>query len=727
MTDRRRNAGPWLIAAAVACLGALGFLLLWTTLMVYDDEGYVLYSLQAFADHGHLYRTVYSQYGPFFFTLFRGLHAVGLAFTNDTGRAIALVCWLGAATLCAGIVWRATGRQLLAAIATLVGVFLHLSVMSNEPSHPGGLIVLLVALAAWTGTHLTWTSTRKAAVLGAIGMALVLTKINVGLLLFIGAGAWWLVASAEASAVAAPRILAGLGLAVTPIALMWTSRHEPWIPPYMVVAAAGGVSVALAAGGLRTTMAPRRDALAAAIAAVAVAVLTIGTIVATGTSTREILDGVVLGPLRHPTVYWVPLHWRAGVVPLAFVFVALAAVLGRLDRERRTIAVVAGRVVVFVAYVLSLAGWIPVTPPALILCYGIASAGLFVLPFHANDATAGDRAFLALLLVTQSLHAYPVAGSQVSWGTFLWVPLAVLALVDLGAIVTSPLTFRLAGLAAAIGMILLAGDNAVAAITRFRSSDLLDLPGARHVRVPESLSSAIRMLARNAQVHSDMLFTLPGMMSFNHWTALPPPTVANATHWFNLLDSDQQDAIQRRLEADPRSVVIVQRYVYDLLDRQHFLHETPLLRYLHDNYSTVFRVQTYEFQARKDRAIVPVDSVRLYAASAGTSPRYKLEIVLAPRAPVTVARIELRRFAGDVTVPVVSWRNDDAVLTTIPLTETGSPAGSPVAARLPVAIHGVVSLNLFTNVLPEPLDQRNGVVRLYDESGRRIAEARFID
>ena len=50
-----------------AALAIAGYWLLFTTFMVYDDEGYVLLSLKNFAAHGALYDKVYTQYGPFFY------------------------------------------------------------------------------------------------------------------------------------------------------------------------------------------------------------------------------------------------------------------------------------------------------------------------------------------------------------------------------------------------------------------------------------------------------------------------------------------------------------------------------------------------------------------------------------------------------------------------------------------------------------------------------------
>ena len=90
----------------------------------------------------------------------------------------------------------------------------------------------------------------------------------------------------------------------------------------------------------------------------------------------------------------------------------------------------AGRVFAIVAYILCLSGLVDLSALAFALSYGLGFAWLFVMPCGEDDSTSASRAWLALLLVTQALHAFPVAGSQLSWGTFLWIPLAALAADD---------------------------------------------------------------------------------------------------------------------------------------------------------------------------------------------------------------------------------------------------------------------------------------------------------
>ena len=95
---------------------------MFSAFMFYDDEGYVLISLRNFAEHGHLYRDVFSQYGPFPYVFYYLLHLLGLPLTHMVGRTITLLAWSGAAVSCALLARTAT-RSIAAQLAVLAAVF----------------------------------------------------------------------------------------------------------------------------------------------------------------------------------------------------------------------------------------------------------------------------------------------------------------------------------------------------------------------------------------------------------------------------------------------------------------------------------------------------------------------------------------------------------------------------------------------------------------------------
>ncbi len=723
----------WLpIALLGAILAVAGASLLFSTFMMYDDEGYVLFSLQEFFHGGGLYERVYSQYGPFFFLFNQALHLAGLEFTNIGGRLLTLVCWLGAAGFSAAAVWRMS-RSTTATVFTLGGVFLHLWPMVSEPSHPGGLIVLITAAVAWAGVHWIARPRRLAIAAGIAGAALLLTKINVGIFLFAGAGAWWALHLEEKTL--GPRgraALIGGAMALLPYALMRGQMDLEWVRIFAVIAVAAGVATGLAVARGAEPVSRWGDLGALVIAAFLVVLLTCAGILAQGTSPRGLLEGVVLGPLRHPLAYTAYVRWRSGAVPLALLSLGFAA--WSLTRPLAATAkiIAAGRIVAAAVFFLAWALDWSLNSHAFALSYGLTAIWLFVYPLDHDRTTQPARAWLALLVVTQTLHAFPVAGSQISWGTFLWIPLAALGVQDAIRILAAPAApTRRRWLNYAAAALMLAttarcANYAYLGLSRLRLSDTLDLPGAAALRLPENFTTMLRVLTRNATAHADMLFSLPGLLSFHLWTDVPPPTTINTTHWFTLLSPAQQEAIRARLAASPRSCVIVQRNLYDYLVNSGIATESPLTVWLHANYEPAFRLETYEFWVRKGRTIAALNTVVVREGQAASAPRFQLAVTLADSGLRGVTSIELARFDSDVSTPVTTWTNADASLFLTPINSAGQDAGPARPLHFPFDATGFVRLELRTDRFPPDFPTGHGVLYLRNAAGDRVAEARFI-
>lgn len=175
-----RSSG-WLAYAALA-VGALAVAVLFarfvlaTWFSTYDDEGYFLLALERFrqagSGAGEAWR--FSHYGPFYYFVHSLL--VGASVTHDAERAAALWCWLAAGGLAGWFVWRVSHNVLLAASATLASVRV-LSVVGQEPGHPQQVVAVLLALACVACER---PGARRFCLAGAVGVALLFTKINVG-------------------------------------------------------------------------------------------------------------------------------------------------------------------------------------------------------------------------------------------------------------------------------------------------------------------------------------------------------------------------------------------------------------------------------------------------------------------------------------------------------------------------------------------------------------------
>jgi hypothetical protein len=706
--------------------------------------------LHNFSRHGALYDRVYSQYGPFFYLAYDALHRLlGFAWTNTAGRGITLVNWLGTAGACAALVARRTRSPGWAGF-TLAGVFIYLWVMINEPVHPGGLLALLVALGAWLGAE-AWSAGRPggfAALTALIGVALALTKINVGVF-FLGAACTWLAVNT-----AAPRSgrvlvwLVALGAAALPFGLMHSLFDAPWVRLFALIFTGALLAVLLAARTVARPFAGWRPWAWFAGTALGASLLVAALTLARGTSLAALLEGVVLAPLKHPGVYYFAMNWQRGAGLLALGSLALAAWFAHRGGQvgpRWTTFLAGARLAAGASFLLSivvtsLASWglsrytaslawlVPTSLASWGMSYGVTLAWIFVVPLCADDRGAAARAWVALLLVFQFLHAYPVAGSQINWGTCLWVPLLALGLHDAGPEIRRWLgQWSRLGVGVGCGVIVCVTALMVATLgkigwDRYPGSRRLELPGAEDIRLPDDMTYALRILHENLRAHAVMLFSFPGIYSTNLWTDLPTPTLANATHWFSLLPPARQQEIIDRLAATPQAVLVVQRDVLDYLAKYGFTTRGPLYDWLNANFEPAFALDGYELWVHRGRTIAALSTARRLPAADG---RGGLALTLAAL-PRPVARIEW----CDVNAPglpllVLDAQNTAATAEPIDLAGRSLAAATP--SPFPLAGAGLTRLTLRFPSTVVTIARGRGLLRLRDATGAIVTEVRVLD
>ncbi len=220
------------IAVAAATMLATAYLMIMTTFMVYDDEGFVLMSLRRFLGGESLYDRVFSQYGPAPYLYHWLLTFAGsLELTHMFGRLVTLIHWV----VCAGGVgWIAaqlSGRYRFT-VGALAAFFAFnlLWQMIAEPSHPGSMIAAAIAVAAILAVNALRVGAfnRLAVVAGVTGAILVFTKINVGAFFVAGVGAFALTCTAWPDAWRKPAAtIALVGLALLPWLLMAGHLGDP--------------------------------------------------------------------------------------------------------------------------------------------------------------------------------------------------------------------------------------------------------------------------------------------------------------------------------------------------------------------------------------------------------------------------------------------------------------------------------------------------------------------
>jgi hypothetical protein len=734
----KRAAIGLLIAGFVALLAWAGYELLFNTFMLYDDEGYVLISLKNFAEHGALYDQVYSQYGPFFYVASDALHRLlGFAWTNTAGRWITLINWLGAAGVCAVFVARARAAWPVA-LFVLVDVFTYLWIMINEPVHPGGTITLLVAATAWLG----WEALRAermtifGLITGMAGASLALVKINVGAFLVFSAGAWLLLATPAPLGARAGRWLPWLGL-LLPGLLMHALLDRPWVLTFAVLAGLAIAATLLAAAPAAASVPARRRPWLAFVGAGCLVTAGIAALLLLrGTTFPGLIHGAFTAPLQQPTIYAFPVRWRPAValVALGGLLVMLAA-RRRPDDPRLIRAIAWTRLIVTALFQLTLLPSFSASQAAIGLCYGVPLAGVFAWPLRrpGSAITSADQArgWLALLLVFQSLHAYPVAGSQLNWGTFLWVPLMLLGAEE-------SLAYLLAGRPARqVIRATVAAAALLTALTGFvtytlsriaysysQNGEPLRLPGAERIALPADIASALRIITENARVHGDMLMSLPGSYSLNLWSDLPTPTLANVTHWFSLLNAAQQQTIIGRMESSPRSIFVVQHNILRSLLESGFHPTGPVMNYLRHAYHRVFAVEGYTFWVRNGRTIAPLSTGRLLHPAGATPDMRCLELTIAPP-PVEISSVEIWDVV-DQPWRVLTLGPATALPQVTPLSLDGQATAPARKITWPLTLNEVSRLSLcFIPLRPLPPDQRL-LAALLAADGTRIGFARVL-
>ncbi len=685
--------------------------MLFSSFAVYDDEGYILLSARDYFARGHLYESVYSQYGPAFYALWDVFqHVIGQPVDHTWARLATLAFWIGTAICCAWLVRRQT-RSASLSLFTLAATFLFLYFITDEPFHPGSLICFILAASiAITARLIELKRLSTAAVVaGGTGAFLLLTKINVGVFYFASVTVW---ALTNASSERMRRIITTIAPAlfiIMAVALMHTLIHETWIQVFLALFACGAVSLAITAKS--EALFTQRHAAVFSAAAVALGFAILFSIWFRGTSVAGLLEGVVLGPLRHPGNYSYPVDWRPGSVMVAGLSLVLAGfyrwIGERLSAQAADRLLIGLRVVTGSALIVGFALLINFRAVGTIFSYVAPLIWIWSIPLQSIETTTGNRAarsLLATVLLLQFLHAYPVGGSQESWGVFLFIPLVALGLGDVRLWLLSrssskkTIFSRWSTVSTLIVVVVVAKISWTAFHARrhYAAGVRLELPGAAQLRLPEFQAASYRILSLNAAVHSDLLFSLPGMFSFNIWTGLPTPTDKNTTLWFSLLNEQEQQAIIDALARSPRAGIIVQESLLEMMQANHLPMHGILWDYVHQHFSAAFRLDGFAFWVRSGRSIAPLNIAALkpqnVSEKKGPSHDTRLDFNLICEGTPIVA-IEIKSSPSDQVPPLV-LNGTNALVVVTPINSAGRAMASSTRATWPLVLKGPVHIRI---------------------------------
>ncbi len=737
MTRRITRIALW--SGVGLALTVCGYLLISTTFMPYDDEGYVLISIRNYLAGLRLYDDIFSQYGPWPFAYHElATTLTGQPLTHGFGRMLTLLHWVLASILCGAICWRLTRSQLAAVVASLLTFSLCWQ-NTSEPSHPGSHIMLLVALAATLASGLPGARHPRTlyAALGVITALLLLTKINVGLLLAAGLGCFALRNTpwpARAQTAAAGLALAGM--IALPWVLMGRQLDRGWVQAFTVLFTAATLGVwwthPLKSEDRRL---PARAWLWLPSAGLVAAGLVFLQVCRHGTEAGSLLEAILLSPLRMPAHFTVGLHWYPEVWVLFALGAAIVIKAGFEIRRDGAIARSTGLAVIAcrITALVGLAGlarhWPTHTGIFHFSAYCLPLLPVFLLPLArsaANDRLIAAQG-VAWVALPQILHAFPVAGSQLAWATFLCVPVFVAGLLETGAALTErwghagrTVARGTAALALLVAVFLL-GLMGHTGWQRYTHSRPLDLPGAGDIRLDGKTRQAFRLLHLNAMIHADLLFSRQGMFSHNLWSGLPTPTAQNATHWFWLLNATQQQAIIDRLADTPRTALITSQSLDEFMVRENIPFGGPLQDFVRGHYRPLFRYADFTFHVPADSRAVAFGRFELLESPEAAGSLLFRTLVRLDGQPV---RIRLEGMEAP-------WAVGPELLTppyrgvAEPVDATGQPTGPAVPLPAAQPLRGLYRLSVICPRPPAGLPWQDFLAVVRDPAGRPLSDSAY--
>ena len=559
-------------ALLVAFLGVVAYFHLFSTFSDYDDEGYLLITIRHLLHGYRLYDDVPTPYGPFYFLCRRFIHGTLAApLSTDAVRFGAMAGWLAVACICSAIVQRLTRSWIIAA-TTLLMTFLHLRAFSNEPGHPQELAALLVALGIALPVFARGQTTKARLALltglGAVCAASFLVKANVGVFMTLAV----LLAAALVMQRGRARGVAIAALAAAALALPWALMARGLGGQFGRVYLGFSVVVSLSVLAVVLVALRRRGELRfahllafAAGAALLTAAICLRVLL-DGTTLRGMYDGIIDRPRRITTFGWPPPF--NGYAPVWALLGVVASALYlpwflRAAPGRRGFLETAAVVMklALAACILIAAKW---DRPALDMSFALPFLWLALLPPSADDLPARDyfaRLVMVCVAALQPLQAYPVSGSQLSFGTFVMVPLAGVCIGD--ALQWSRTTAAnrevwpqaLAALLL-VGAVLTCGRMLGVVARRYQTGVSLGFPGAQRVRLPERQVAVYRLLVATLRDDCDTFLATTGSNSLYLWTGKEPPNRLVLGDFIDFFSPDEQHFMVRSVLEHPNGFIV---------------------------------------------------------------------------------------------------------------------------------------------------------------------------
>jgi hypothetical protein len=382
---------------------------------------------------------------------------------------------------------------------------------------------------------------------------------------------------------------------------------------YAVLVAMAAASVAILAFRIRPSRALRPRHLGWLVGGAAAAGLIVWVItLLQGTSPAGLIRGFVLDPLRQPDIFVVPLLLPPWALVLAAVSLGLAIGASWLARTRDLRGVILGliRLGGGLLMILGAAGPSPFGPYSFALALPLVWLSLELSP---PEHMLPAHVLIPSLAVLQTLHAYPVAGSQTAWAIFLLIPVGGIAVAGgqraveeaLGRAGLKPRLGASLSTIPLLGFALWFGFNAFSQLRYFtdayRANVALDLPGAGRLRLPQEQVDALRGVTAGLTENCSTFVSLPGLNSFYVFAEEEPPTWLNQSGWMYVFDAELQRRIVSQVDPIGGLCALRNRAMEDLWRQARPLPQRPLVRFIEDTFRPLQDELGYELLVRSGR------------------------------------------------------------------------------------------------------------------------------
>lgn len=128
------------------------------------------------------------------------------------------------------------------------------------------------------------------------------------------------------------------------------------------------------------------------------------------------------------------------------------------------------------------------------------------------------------------------------------------------------------------------------------------LTGAHSLHLPRQQEDLYVPLSEEIRANCDVLFTMPGMGSFNFWSEVPTPNGFNLTAWMTEFTPQQEYPILKILEDDPRSCVVYNALLVRAWEATpKDAESSPLGGYIVHNMPVVYERKDYQIRVNPKR------------------------------------------------------------------------------------------------------------------------------